>query len=167
MGKEHIFWEFCKLDFEHKNTVSRARFAQTLAASLPDGLHSCLPELMKGWDIPEPVEYVKFLHRFQIVSELSSSRAATHLNVFRAMERLQISIIDVHATQLLRQIDRDMNGSVDAVEFHQFLLDCNIDIPKWQATTIYETLLLSLNRGPNVEDVLTALALVGNSPEKD
>lgn len=119
---------------------------------------------MEEWRLADPVPYVEFLHRFQIVSELAPGRHATHIDVFHAMAQLRVQISDVQADELMRGLDRDMSGVVDLQEFQQFLMDWRIEIPRWQTAALYEALVCSLKHHPAVEDVLLGIALISRSP---
>lgn len=159
--KERLFSQFCSMDTANSSVLPLARWAETMAKALPDA-PPVWSDLISVWGLSDPVDYVEFLHRFQIVPEMRSGSGATHVDAFQAMEQLQVSITDTHAEKLLREIDQDMSGTVDLAEFRHFLVHWGVDVPEWQTAAIFETLMVSLNRNPCVDDVLTAIALVSH-----
>jgi len=162
--KQRLFWEFSRLDTQGNGHITGEAWKRTMASLL----HEVPPvwgELLEEWQLAEPVPYVQFLHRFQIVSEMpTKSRGATHIDVFHAMSQLRVLISDVHADELLAGLDRDLSGTVDLREFQEFLRAWRVEVPQWQTAALYEALSFSLGRNPAVEDVVLGIALVSRSP---
>lgn len=120
---------------------------------------------MAEWQLTEPVAYVQFLHRFQIISELTPQRSvAAHIDVFHAMSQLRVNISDLQADTLLQGLDRDLSGTVDLLEFQRFLEEWHIEVPQRQTAALYEALCFSLGRNAAVGDVVLAIALISRSP---
>jgi len=162
--KQPLFREFCRADPKGTGSVSRAFWKQIMAHLLPD-MPPVWEDLMAEWQLAEPVPYVQFLHRFQIVSELPQRRGGpAHIDVFHAMSQLRVMLSDMQADALLRGLDRDLSGTVDLAEFQQFLEDRRIEVPRCQTAALYEALSYSLGRNPAVGDVVLGIALISRSP---
>jgi len=162
--KQLLFREFSHQDTHGTGSVSRATWKQIMSSLLRE-VPPVWEDLMEEWQLPEQVPYVQFLHRFQVVSELASrSHGGTHIDVFYAMSQLRVVISDVQGDELLRGLDRDLSGTVDLVEFQDFLQSWRIDVPRWQTAALYEALSFSLGHNPLVEDVVLAIALISRSP---
>eukprot|EP00928_Gymnodinium_smaydae_P017867 TRINITY_DN16823_c0_g1_i2.p1 TRINITY_DN16823_c0_g1~~TRINITY_DN16823_c0_g1_i2.p1 ORF type:complete len:358 (-),score=83.44 TRINITY_DN16823_c0_g1_i2:12-1085(-) len=140
-----------------------------MARSLPDMPRH--PELWRklaskwGLEDHQQVAYVHFLHRFQILSERGPGKRSTHVDMLSAMSQLRLSISDEPCQELVAALDTDFSGLVDLSEFAEFLTKYGVPMPQWQAAAVYEALFAYLGRQPNLEDVLTALALISSSAE--
>mmetsp|Transcript_162875 Transcript_162875/g.522218 ORF Transcript_162875/g.522218 Transcript_162875/m.522218 type:complete len:1036 (+) Transcript_162875:101-3208(+) len=162
--KRVLFVELASRDPQHHSIMPMAVWQACMAKILPE-VPPVWQDLARQWELPAMVQYVEFLHRFQIVEQLSSSSSATHTDVFKAMGQLRIVISDIAAHDLLASADGDFNGSVSLEEFQGFLQAWKIQIPVWQAAAVYEGLVWSLKNQPNVEDILLAVALISRSGE--
>jgi len=162
--KQRLFQEFCRTDPRGSGRTALAGWKQVMASLLPD-VPPVWDDLAAEWQLAHPVAYVQFLHRFQIVSELTWKRSAMmHIDVFHAMSQLRVMISDVQADALLCGLDRDLSGTVDLAEFQSFLDGWHIEVPRCQSAALYEALMVSLGRNPAVEDVVLAIALISRSP---
>jgi len=157
--KQQLFWAFSEKDSQGNGKISRTCWKQTLASMLRD-VPPVWDNLIEEWELEEPVLYVQFLHRFQIVGELKRP-----IDMFSAMSQLRVSISDIRADELLAGLDQDLSGTVDLQEFQQFINKWGIDIPHGQTAALYEALSLhSAGKRPVVEDILLGIALISKNP---
>jgi len=155
--KQQLFWEFSAKDSQGNGKISRMCLKQTLASMLRD-VPPVWDNLIEEWELEEPVLYVQFLHRFQIVGELKRP-----VDMFTAMSQLRVSISDIRADELLSGLDQDLSGTVDLQEFEQFVNQW-VSLPHGQTAALYEALSRhSAGARPVVEDILLAIALISKN----
>jgi len=158
--KEALYQAFAQSDLQDSGMVSLSVWEEVMATCLPNVPKVWL-DLAGFWRLSEPVQYVQFLHRFQILADMGNHRNSTHVDLLTKMSELRANISDTHADHLLATLDQDFSGSVDLREFEVFLRKNQVEVPQWQAAALFEAMVMSLGRNPGVEDIILALALVG------
>lgn len=161
--KQDLYRAFGQMDPQFVGYIHLQSLLQILERTT--GMTGCWAAMVKEWNLGQSVDYVQFLHRFQIVTELYGRAGSTHVDVFSAMSRLQVQISDVQADILVQGLDQDLSGRVDLDEFNRFLQMNHLQIPPWQTAALFEAMTVACARGPTVEDVLLALALVSTRNE--
>jgi len=164
LHKRALFTAFSERDPQHKGRLLLQTLLQCMQSTLTE-VPPVWQELARHWELAPVVTYVNFLHRFQVLAELSATSTATHADAFSAMAALRVVISDVRADDLVQTLDGDLNGFVSLEEFQHFLEEWKISIPTWQAAALYEGLVYKLNNRPQVEDVLLAVALISRSTD--
>eukprot|EP00931_Biecheleriopsis_adriatica_P017520 TRINITY_DN12545_c0_g1_i2.p1 TRINITY_DN12545_c0_g1~~TRINITY_DN12545_c0_g1_i2.p1 ORF type:complete len:907 (-),score=167.33 TRINITY_DN12545_c0_g1_i2:193-2913(-) len=162
LKKRSLLVAFMHADTDDLGTVTHSEWMSIMANTL--GIELGWKDLASKWDIGSTVEYVSFLHGFQVESALSTKSCnATHVNLYTAMSQLRVSLSDVCCANLMCGLDANMNGHVSLDEFSDFLSRNMADISVSQTAALYEALLVALKRSIGVEDVCMAIALIGTS----
>lgn len=116
--------------------------------------------LAREWEFEDEVQYVMFLHRFQILPRTRPDEVprwrVDALNVFRA---LGARIGDVAADTLRHCLDQDNDGQVNAEDFARFLSQWGLDVPRHQSEALFESMSTVLSRAPTTDDVCLCISL--------
>jgi len=137
--------------------VSKSRWNSIMSQQLSE-VPAVWPALADSWGLKEPVRYVEFLHRFQIIAEMSKSSPGT--DSFSAMSRVRLKLSDVSAKDLLGDFGGQTINDVSREELERFLNKWGAHITESQAAALHSGIKAYLRRKPTVEDVLLAVALV-------
>jgi len=157
--KEQLHKVFAQADPQSSGVVPFREWLRIMGSiAMPEALEA----LAEKWQLGNTrVEYVPFLHRFQIVSELAGS---SHVDVFRTMAQLGLQLSDVQCDTIVHGLDSDMNGTITLPEFQGFLAKNALEVPGCQAAALFEALTTFLARSPTIDDVMMAIALISSSP---
>eukprot|EP00933_Yihiella_yeosuensis_P036045 TRINITY_DN2973_c0_g4_i1.p1 TRINITY_DN2973_c0_g4~~TRINITY_DN2973_c0_g4_i1.p1 ORF type:complete len:971 (-),score=182.24 TRINITY_DN2973_c0_g4_i1:321-3206(-) len=156
--KRNLFLSFSSADPEVCGRVPLSTWKQVMALVL--GIKEGLDDLAEKWKLGQQVEYVVFLHRFQITAENPSNQTSTHVDIMKKMSSLHLQLSDVHIDLFVQGLDKDLNGKVSLSEFSEFLSRQMVEIPLWQTAALYEALFICLDGSVEVEDVCEAIALI-------
>lgn len=165
LHKQRLFWAFVNEDKQSTGKVPKAAWTQILTTTL-DSVPNAWTELARVWKLRLNVDYIEFLHRFQILSEVQGART-TKVDAFSAMAQLRMELNDVQADDLFKWLDRDLDSVVNLDQFNRFLSEWKIQIPQWQTAAVFEAMFVQFNRNLTVEDVILAVSMISRNPEEE
>merc|ERR1712232_351969 len=142
-NKDELFKVFSSNDQESTGKISRLKWAEgmmTVLISQCEGMLSpgLTGKLFGQLQLTEPVEYVRFLHRFQIRDD--ADERSVLVDRIKAVTQLKKSLVDFSAVSLDELLDPNGDRTVSFREFATFLPRFNVNVPPWQAASIYETM---------------------------
>jgi len=166
--KDELFEGFSEADPGCSGVLPRSAWAHTMLTSL--GPHSegvltpsLLDELHEAWNLPDPVPYVRFLHRFQIRDDPSDGSVL--VDRIQVVSQLQATLVDFSCLNLERLLDPNGDKDVTWQEFAAFLPRFHIQVPPWQAAALYETMSGIVDQRPiTLDSAIMCLALVSQDP---
>mmetsp|Transcript_12214 Transcript_12214/g.27651 ORF Transcript_12214/g.27651 Transcript_12214/m.27651 type:complete len:1183 (+) Transcript_12214:53-3601(+) len=154
--KMELLKAFEKADARKVMEVNRTNWTFIMSQQLPE-VPAVWPALADSWGLKDPVRYVEFLHRFQIISEVSKS--VGNVDPFSAFTRVRLKMSNMSAKDLLEQFGAT-DKTVTKGEFARFLSNSGAELSEAQSTTLYNGMTEYLGRAPTVEDALLGIALV-------
>mmetsp|Transcript_8203 Transcript_8203/g.20650 ORF Transcript_8203/g.20650 Transcript_8203/m.20650 type:complete len:892 (+) Transcript_8203:70-2745(+) len=165
--KERLFYSFNCADPRCTGILSKDMWATAMLSSLGpycQGVISphVLEDLYLEWRLKEPIQYVQFLHRFQIRDD--SSNGSVLVDRIEVVSQLQARLVDFSSLNLEQLLDPDGDKIVTNQEFAEFLPHFHIEIPPWQAAALYETMAGLVRQNPlTLDSTVMCLALASES----
>jgi len=168
--KSALFTEFSKVDPDTTGLISKAQWAQVILMVMStetvnrDELQDFL---FKHWCLTEPVNYTRFLGRFQIACNFN--RSDTKTSTGEEMDAARANLAKIDFNNLLKTLDPNGDCSVTCQEFVNMLPMFGVKLEIYEAATMYEAFLRLMNvQVLSVDDALMCLACTGQDipPEK-
>jgi len=166
--KDELFECFNAADRECRGVLAKPLWTEVMITRL--GPHcegvltaELLEDLYCAWALPDPVQYVRFLHRFQIRDDPSDGSVL--IDRIQVVSQLQARLVDFSSLNLERLLDPNGDKEVTRQEFAAFLPRFHIEIPPWQAAALYETISGMVEQSPiTLDSTIMCLALVSQDP---
>jgi diadenosine tetraphosphatase ApaH/serine/threonine PP2A family protein phosphatase len=171
-SKEHLFDSFRAADPGCTGTLTRASWIQKLSEALGSECAEAVPpdlvgELAGGWGLlpGAMVEYVGFLHRFQIRGGDEKGCGSQPIDYLKQLSKVRGALLDVAAQDVMKMLDPDRDATVSKAEFAALLPRFGADVPPFQAAALYETIVAQVGEHPlTVDSAVLCLALVCQEP---
>mmetsp|Transcript_2463 Transcript_2463/g.5324 ORF Transcript_2463/g.5324 Transcript_2463/m.5324 type:complete len:1220 (-) Transcript_2463:89-3748(-) len=174
MRKQALFRAFDAADPKHHMKVPKSVWQKIMQENLSELPAPVWPPMYEHWLLEDPVQYVEFLHRFQVVAEITRRGSAPGGDYFHSLNKVRLKTSDVSAKELLDALGGDSLLPVKVEDFSKFLNSWGAHLSDTQVRSLYNGIAVYLRRTPTVEDVLLGIALVseqeqsrGNSDIRD
>jgi len=166
--KDELFVKFSAADPEFRGLLPQQAWSKVILEVL--GPHcdelitsETVGELFEMWSLPDPVEYVRFLHRFQLRDD--PEEGSILVDRIQAVSLLQKQLIDFSSCHLEKLLDPNGDHEVSRKEFSEFLPHFHVELPPWQAAALYETMGNIVAQKPiTLDSTILCLALVSCDP---
>lgn len=166
--KDELFERFCALDTGCHGTIPRAAWAGVMLDVLGPRCEEVVTselvvELARSWRLEDPVEYVRFLHRFQIRDDPTDGSVL--VDRIQVVSQLQAQLVDFSSLNLEHLLDPNGDKAVSRAEFASMLPHVHVTVPRWQAAALYETMSFLMQQSPlTLDSTILCLALVSQDP---
>lgn len=164
--KSELFDMFSRADAGKSGCLPKQKWAEVMldhfgplypAVMTPE----CVQQFAEMWRLSKTggVQYVRFLHRFQIRGAEDAQEGQP--DALRAVSMVRRKLADLSAIDLERLLDPNGDCTVTHDEFLSFLAPFGVHVPPWQGAGIYETFTQLVRQHPlTLDGMITCLALV-------
>jgi len=153
-------------DRQQKGSVPRTVWFEVMLTTLTPHCQgfltrAVLEEFAMATNLPDPVEYCRFLHRFQIRSE---EKKDAHADNVRRMTMLRNNVSDLSDVDMRKLLDPNGDHLVTREEFYHFLQSAKVQVLPWQSAAIYETMVSLSGENPlKLDRIITCISVMGRS----
>lgn len=166
--KSELFEQFSRVDADRSGCIPKQAWAQVMLSVLgpmypevvtPDNLQ----QFADTWRLSRTggVQYIRFLHLFQIRGAQESQGPGSQPDALRAVSMVRRKLVELSAIDLERLLDPDGNRIISHQDFLSFLVPFGVHVPQWQGAVIYETFTNLVRQDPlTLDGMITCLSLV-------
>lgn len=162
--KDELYNKFSAQDDKGARLLPKSVWASILMSSSLDKVltRDVLDKLAGHWKVDDPVNYIRFLHRFQIRGAEDLGNVS---DLMREVSKLRKKLIDSPVQSLERLLDPSGDRKVSCTEFAELLPQFSIQIPQAQVMHIYESLASLMQQNPlTLDSTILCLSIMSRDP---